>query len=70
MCQFFNKNGLNKTDPASDSLSKVFHNALKALGVLHVVSSTYHPELERQHQTLKSTFTAWRQGMIGMMESH
>lgn len=61
LTKFFTTFGLPKivqTDQGSNFLSKVFRNALKALGVSHIVSSAYHPEsqgaLERWHQTLKS----------------
>lgn len=61
LTKFFTTFGLPKTvqtDQGSNFLSKVFRNALRVLGVSHVVSSAYHPEsqgaLERWHQTLKS----------------
>lgn len=60
LIKFFTTFGLPKTvrtDQGSNSLSRVFRSALRALGVSHVVSSAY-PEsqgaLERWHQTLKS----------------
>ncbi|KAI2655857.1 Retrovirus-related Pol polyprotein [Labeo rohita] len=62
LVKFFTTFGLPRiiqTDQGSNFLSKVFRKTMKALGISHVVSSSYHPEsqgaLERWHQTLKST---------------
>ncbi|XP_037615670.1 uncharacterized protein LOC119482245 [Sebastes umbrosus] len=61
LVKFFTVFGLPReiqTDQGTNFKSRVFAQALKALGIKHVTSSAYHPEskgaLERFHQTLKS----------------
>ena len=61
LLKFFTVFGLPRevqTDQGRHFKSRVFAQALKALGIRHVTSSPYHPEsqgaLERFHQTLKS----------------
>ena len=61
LVKFFTTYGLPKSlqkDQGTNFLSRVFKETLQTLGILHSVSSAYHPEsqgaLERWHQTLKS----------------
>lgn len=61
LVKFFTVFGLPRvvqTDQGTNFKSKVFAQALRMLGIKHVMSSTYHPEtqgaLERFHQTMKS----------------
>ncbi len=57
-CTTFGLPRVIQTDQGSNFTSKVFGQMLKELGIVHRLSSAYHPEsqgaIERFHQTLKS----------------
>ena len=61
LLHFFTRFGLPlevQSDQGTNFMSKLFEDSLRELGIMHVVSSAYHPQsqgaLERYHQTLKS----------------
>ena len=69
MVKFFTTFGLPRevqTDRGTNFMSGVFAQALKDLGVKHVVSSPYHPQsqgaLERFHHTLKEMLRCYCDG--------
>lgn len=61
LLMFFTKFGLPReiqSDQGTNFTSRLFKKSMQELGVLHVISSAYHPQsqgdLERYHQMLKS----------------